>query len=115
VVYPRRRVEVGCAECPGFIKPALWWRYPDAVFDLCQQGLPALETFTQCVNSLYPTIKFELVFSESHLNVLDVTVHLIDGFIKTVLRSKSTDGHLYLPPPVSTHNMYLKLFLLGLP
>jgi len=44
------------------------------------QKPPALETFTQYVRSLYPTIIFELVFSDSHLNVLDVTSHLIDWF-----------------------------------
>ena len=85
----------------GPIKPALWWRYRDDIFDLWQQGLPALETFTQYINSLYPTIKFELVFSDSHLNVLDVTLHLIDGFIRTDVYSKPTDSHLYLPPSSS--------------
>ena len=85
----------------GPIKPALWWRYRDDIFDLWQQGLPALEEFTQYINSLYPTIKFELVFSESRLNVLDVTLYLVDGFIKTDVYSKPTDSHLYLPPSSS--------------
>ena len=85
----------------GPIKPALWWRYRDDIFDLWQQGLPALKTFTEYINSLYPTIKFELVFSDNHLNVLDVTLHLIDGFIKTDVYSKPTDSHLYLPPSSS--------------
>ena len=44
------------------IKPALWWRCCDDVFDLWQQGLLALHEFTEFINSLYPTIKFELVF-----------------------------------------------------
>ena len=82
----------------GPIKPALWWRYRDDVFDLWQQGLPNLEAFTQYINSLYPTIKFELVFSDNHLHVLDVTLYLIDGFIRTDVYSKPTDSHLYLPP-----------------
>ena len=46
----------------GPIKPSLWCRYLDDVFDLWQQGLPALRQFTDYINSLYPTIKFELVF-----------------------------------------------------
>ena len=50
------------------------------------------------INSLYPTIKFELVYSENKLNVLDVTLHLFDGFIQTDVYSKPTDSHLYLPP-----------------
>ena len=81
----------------GPIKPALWWKYRDDIFDLWQQVVPALEAFTQYTNSLYPTIKFELVFSESHLNILDVTIHLYDGFIRTEVNSKPTDSHLYLP------------------
>ena len=44
------------------IKPSLWWRYRDDVFNLWQQGLPILHQFTDYINSLYPTIKFELVF-----------------------------------------------------
>ena len=81
----------------GPIKPALWWSYRDDVFDLWQQGLPALKTFTQYINSLYPTIKFQLVYSDSYLDMLDVTLHLTDGFIWTDVNSKLSDSHLYLP------------------
>ena len=49
------------------------------------------------INSLYPTIKFELVHSHSFLHVLDLTLHLRDGFIITDKYSKPTDSHLYLP------------------
>ena len=86
------------AKFSGPIKPSLWWRYRDDVFDLWQQGLPALHQFTDYINSLYPTIKFELVFSERELHVLDLTLHLVDGFIRTDVYSKPTDSHLYLPP-----------------
>ena len=85
----------------GPIKPALWWRYREDVFDLWQQGLPALHEFTELINSLYPTIKFELIgfFSECEHHVLDLTLHLIGGFIQTDVYSKPTDSHLYLPSP----------------
>jgi len=86
------------AKFSGPIKPTLWWRYRDDVFDLWQQGLPALHEFTDFINSLYPTIRFELVFSERELHVLDLTLHLIGGFIQTDVYSKPTDSHLYLPP-----------------
>ena len=86
------------AKFSGPIKPSLWWRYRDDVFDLWQQGLPALHDFTNYINSLYPTIKFELVFSEHELHVLDLTLYLVDGFIRTDVYSKPTDSHLYLPP-----------------
>ena len=67
----------------GPLKPALWWRYRDDIFDLWHQGPSALENFAGFINSLYPTIKFELVSSDSYLNMLDVTLYLIDGFIRT--------------------------------
>ena len=49
-------------------------------------------------NSLYHIIISELVFSERELHVLDHTLYLIDGFIKTDVYSKPIDSHLYLPP-----------------
>ena len=61
-----------------------------------------MENFTQYINSLYPTIKFEVVYSDSCLHVLDLTLHLVDSFIRTDVYSKPTDSHLYLPPS-STH------------
>ena len=79
------------------LKPFLWWRYQDNIFDLEKQGLSALEDFTNYINSLFPYIKFELVYSECYLNVLDVTLYLVDGFIRTDVYSKPTDSHLYLP------------------
>jgi len=73
-------------------------QYHDDVFDLWQQGLPALQDFTNYVNSWYPAIKFELVFSESELHVLDLTLHFFNGFIRTDVYPKPTDSRLYLPP-----------------
>ena len=86
------------AKFSGSIKPSLWWRYRDDVFDLWQQDLHAVHQFTDYINSLYPTIEFELVFSERELHALDLTLYLIDRFIKTDVYSKPTDNHLYLPP-----------------
>ena len=86
----------------GPIRPSLWWRYRDDIFDLWMQGLSQLNSFTEYINSLYPTIKFGLVFSENKLNmILDITLHLIDGFIRTDVYSKPTDNHLYLSPSSS--------------
>ena len=58
---------------------------------------PKLLEFTDYINDLYPTIKFELVYFESHLNVLDLTLHFRNGFISTDVYAKPTDSHLYLP------------------
>ena len=52
----------------GGIRPLLWWRYRDDIFDLWIHGVPKLLEFTEYINSLYPVIKFELVYSESSLN-----------------------------------------------
>ena len=85
------------ARFEGTIKPMLWLRYRDDIFDLWTQGVEKLLEFTNYINSLYHTIKFELVYSESSLNVLDLTLLLQDGFISTDTYSKPTDSHLYLP------------------
>ena len=67
----------------GDIKPNLWWRYRDDNFDLWTQGTTKLREFTDFINSLYPTIKFTMVSSEISLNVLDLTLSLVDGFFQT--------------------------------
>ena len=85
------------AKCEGTTKPMLWLRYRDDIFDLWTQGVEKLLEFTNYINSLYHTIKFELVYSESSLDVLDLTLLLQDGFISTDIYSKPTDSHLYLP------------------
>ena len=53
--------------------------------------------FTDFINSLYPTIKFELVYSSESINVLDLTLFLHEGFIRTDIYARPTDSHLYLP------------------
>ena len=67
----------------GIIKPNLWWRYRDDIFDLWTQGQSKLIEFTEFTNSLYPTIKFTLVYSPTSLNVLDLTLNLVEGYIQT--------------------------------
>ena len=77
------------AKFGGAVKPMLLWRYRDDVFDIWIHDLPKLLEFTEYINSLYPTIKFELVYSEHTLNVLDLTLHLQDGFISTDIYRKT--------------------------
>ena len=60
----------------GNIKPNLWWRYRDDIFDLWTMGHAKLLEFTQFINSLYPTIKFTLVYSPTSLDVLDLTLYI---------------------------------------
>ena len=80
----------------GNIKPNLWWRFRDDIFDLWAMGHAKLLEFTQFINSLYPTIKFTLVHSPTSLDVLDLTLNLVDGYIQTDIYSKPTDNHIYL-------------------
>ena len=80
----------------GQIKPNVWWRYRDDIFDLWTQGPAKLNEFTQFINALYPTIKFTLVSPPNSLNVLDLTLNLVNGFIQTDIYSKPTDNHIYL-------------------
>ena len=80
----------------GEIKPKLWRRYRDDIFDLWTQGTTKCKEFTEFINSLYPTIKFTMASSEISLNVLDLTLLLVDGFIQTDIYSKPTDHHIYL-------------------
>ena len=101
------------ARFEGAIKPRLWWRYRDDVFDIWTPGLEKLLEFTSYINFLYPTIKFELVYSDISLNVMDLTVHLREGYIVTDIYSKSADGHLYLPFPSSHPNHCKKAILYG--
>ena len=82
------KARFGCA-----IRHLLWWRYRDDSLDLWIHGVPKLLEFSKYINSLYPTIKFELVDSKSSLNILDLTLHLKDSFIY----AKPTVSHLYLP------------------
>ena len=90
----------------GQIKPNLWWRYRDDIFDPWTQGSSKLNEFTQFIYSLYRTIKFALVSSPSSLNVLDLTLNLVDGFIQTDIYPKPTDNHLYLQRN-STHPVHV--------
>ena len=52
--------------------------------------MPKLSEFTEYINSRYSTIKFGLVYSEPTLNVLDLTLHLQDGFIIADIYAKPT-------------------------
>ena len=91
----------------GTIKPNLRWRYRDDIVEVWTHGEQQLQEFTNYINTLYPTIKFTLVFSNKTLNVLDTTLILENGFISTDVYSKPTDSHLYLPYD-SSHPIHCK-------
>ena len=86
------------AKSGGDIYPVFWWRYRDDIIDIWLHGHDKLLMFTEYINSLYPTIKFELVVSHNKRNVWDLTLHLDNSIISTDTYSKPTDSHLYLAP-----------------
>lgn len=67
----------------GAIKPRLWWWCRDDIFDLWTQGIAKLNDPSGFINSIYPTIEFTIVSSETSLDVLDLTHSLADGYIQT--------------------------------
>ena len=65
----------------GDIRPNLWWRYRDDVFEVWTHGEEKLREFTDYINTLYPTIKFTIVFSDISLDVLDLTLFKIREWV----------------------------------
>ena len=55
-------------------KPFLWLRYLDDIFCIWTQGSKKLSKFSNCINSLHPTIKFTMYYSATEIKFLDVTV-----------------------------------------
>ena len=85
------------AKSGGDIHPTFWWCYCDDIIDIWLHGHDKLLNFTEYINSLYLTIKFELVVSHK-LNVLNMSLHLDNGVISTDTYSKPTESYLYLVP-----------------
>ena len=52
------------------IKPEIWWRFRDDIFSLWEYGKEALMEFLNFLNSIYPTIKFTVNFSQKSLEYL---------------------------------------------
>ena len=82
------------AKYDGSIEPMLWWRYRDDNFEIWIQGLEKLLEFTEYISSLYPTIEFQLLYFANSLNVLDLTLRLIDRTIYTHVYFEPTDQSL---------------------
>ena len=59
-----------------FNGPNYWFRHRDNVIAIWTLGVSKLLEFTDYINSLYTTIRFEVVYSESGLNVLNLTLYL---------------------------------------
>ena len=68
----------------GNIKPNLWWRYRDDIFDLWALGHAKLLEFTQYINSLYPTIKLPLYTLPHHSMIRILRLVLLRAIFKLI-------------------------------
>ena len=84
------------------IRPLVWFRYIDDIFFIWTGGEETLKIFIEfaqtysCKKEMKSDIKFEVHYSQSSVNFLDVTVFMDNGMLKTTLFSKPTDAHMYL-------------------
>ena len=78
-------------------KSILYLRYIDDIFLIWKKSRQELEAFIVEINSVHKTIKFDVNFSQSHVNFLDTAVTITpDHAIKTSLYQKPTDRHNFL-------------------
>ena len=93
-----------------FLFPPDWSRFRDDCFSIWFEGVLALLNCTEWLNSLSNSIKFTVKYSEVHLEVLDISLFIINGRIQFKVYFKSTDGHMYLLPQSSYYqSMYLNI------
>ena len=78
------------------LKPHLWWRYIEDIFFLWEHGEEKLKKFIEYLNEKHPTIKFTAEWSQTSINILDISVSFTDGKISTDLNVKATDSQQYL-------------------
>ena len=83
-------------DSPFHIEQDLWKRYIDDIFVLWTHSEKDLQTFTDFLNSLHPTIKFTVTSSTIKLPFLDILIKLEAGKLETELYTKPTDSHSYL-------------------
>ena len=91
--------ELVFSELNPCMKPLVWLRYRDDIYDPWPHGEAELLKFTDWLNSLSETIKFTVSYSIGQgVEYLDTCIYLRDGRLQTSLYSKSSDTHAYLPP-----------------
>ena len=77
---------------PGDNKPILWLRFIDDIFAIWTLGRDNLFRLFDHMNSIHPTIKFEMSQSRGKIPFLDTLIILTNkGEIQTTLYKKPTD------------------------
>ena len=78
-------------------KSLLYLRYIDDIFMIWKGSQQELEAFIAEINSVHPSIKLEVDFSQVSVNFLDTTVTITPNHsIKSSLYQKPTDRHNFL-------------------
>ena len=79
------------------IEPWVWLRYYiDNISFIWTERENKLESFSQCLNTFHPNLKFTHKKSKTLINFLDVTVKINSDKFETDLYSKPTDCHQFL-------------------
>ena len=87
--------------------PPDWSRFRDDCFSIWFESVPALLNSREWLNSLSNSTKFTVKYSEVHLEVLDISLFIINGRIESKVYFKPLDGHMYLLPQSSHYqSMY---------
>ena len=80
------------SKAPNNLQPLIWKRFIDDIFFIWTHGGTALQEFYDYLNTIHPTIKFEISHSNQEINFLDTTIFFKhDTKLESTLFVKSTD------------------------
>ena len=80
------------SKAPNNLQPLIWKRFTDPIFFIWTHGGTALQGFYDYLNTIHPTIKFEISHSNQEINFLDTTIFFEHGTkLESTLFVKSTD------------------------
>ena len=80
------------SKAPNNLQPLIWKRFIDDIFFIWIHGGTALQEFYDYLNTIHPTIKFEIGHSNQEINFLDTTIFFKhDTKLESTLFVKSTD------------------------
>ena len=74
----------------------VYLRYINDIFIKWTASLKELKDFSEEINNVHPSIKFELQYSTNEINFLDTTAYIKNNKLFTKLYRKPTDRQLYL-------------------
>ena len=77
---------------PNQAYPLVWLRFIDDIFIIWPHNLTLLTEFSEYINTIHNTIKFEITYSQTAAHFLDTTIHLDPaGHLTSSLYQKPTD------------------------